>query len=166
MRYKYCPECGSKLAGKNAGDDGTTPYCTRCDRFWFDSFGNSVIVMVVNEQNEIALLSQEYISKDFKTFVSGYITPGENAEETAMREVVEEIGIHLDRLDYAGTFWFSGKELLMHGFIGYAAKCDFTLSEEVDAAEWVPHKEIVDKIFPEKPGNAMHALYRQFLNHL
>lgn len=84
MRYKYCPECGSRLAGRTAGDDGITPYCTKCNRFWFDSFGSCVIVMVVNEQNEIALLSQEYISKDFKTFVSGYITPGESAEEAAV----------------------------------------------------------------------------------
>lgn len=163
MRYKYCPECGRALIDKKAGDDGNIPYCEQCERFWFDYFGSCVIVLVANEYNEIALLQQNYMSTEYMSFVSGYICPGENAEETAMREVEEEIGIKLECLEYAGTHWFAKKDLLMHGFIGYAKRKEFVLSNEVDNAIWVPALDIVDKIFPEKPGNAMFALYRQYL---
>lgn len=166
MRYKYCPECGCALIDKKAGDDGNIPYCEQCERFWFDSFGNCVIVLVANEYNEIALLQQNYMSTEYMSFVSGYICPGESAEETAMREVEEEIDIKLERLEYAGTYWFGEKDLLMHGFIGFAKKKDFVLSSEVDNAIWVPALDIVDKIFPEKPGNAMFALYRHYLHQL
>lgn len=166
MHYKYCPECGNQLIDKQAGDDGNVPYCEQCQQFWFDSFGSCVIVLVANEYNEIALLQQNYMSTEHMTFVSGYITPGENAEETVMREVEEEIGIKLECLEYAGTHWFAKKDLLMHGFIGYAKKKEFVLSSEVDDAIWVPALDIVDKIFPERPGNTMFALYRQYLEKL
>ena len=44
MRYKYCPECGTKLIPKHAGDDGAVPYCERCKEFRFDTFHSCVIV--------------------------------------------------------------------------------------------------------------------------
>ena len=111
MRYKYCPECGRALIDKKAGDDGYIPYCEQCERFWFDYFGSCVIVLVANEYNEIALLQQNYMSTEYMSFVSGYICPGESAEETAMREVEEEIGIKLECLEYVGYCRqdFSGK---------------------------------------------------------
>ena len=119
--------------------------------------------MVVNEYDEIALLTQLYQSDKYKCFVAGYITPGETAEEAAAREVREEIGLELDRLEYAGTYWFNAKEILMHGFIGYASKKDLILSSEVDAAEWVPSSQVEGVIFPDRPGNAMHPIYRQYM---
>lgn len=79
MRYIYCPECGRKLTEKEAGDDGPVPYCEGCGKYWFDSFSSCVIVMVVNGEGEIALLTQDYLSTEYKTFVSGFIKPGETA---------------------------------------------------------------------------------------
>lgn len=163
MHYKFCPECGTKLIDKAAGDEGFVPFCTVCGRFRFDSFSNCAIVMVVNNRDEIALLSQKYLSDKYMNFVSGYISPGETAEETALREVWEELGIKLERLEYAGTHWFGKNDVLMHGFIGYSSQHEFKLSEEVDDARWVEADKILDYIFPDAPGNAMHPIYRQYL---
>lgn len=163
MRYKYCPQCGEKLIFHKAGDDGDVPFCTECNKLWFDAFSNASIVMVVNEFDEIALLRQSYMSDKYTSFVSGYITPGETAEETAVREVKEEIGVTLDSLEYDGTVWFEKLELLMHCFIGRAKKCDLVLSQEVDSAEWTPAEEVVNTIFPEAPGNAAFAMYKKFM---
>ncbi|MGN0613084.1 MAG: NAD(+) diphosphatase [Porcipelethomonas sp.] len=166
MHYKYCPQCGTKLSDKIAGDDGFIPFCEKCEKYWFDTFASCVIVLVANEFNEIALLNQNYISEKHANFVSGYIVPGENAEETAIREVKEEIGITLEKLEYAGTYWFEKKDMLMHGFIGYAKKTDFILSSEVDSAEWVKALKAPEKMFPDRPGNVMHPLYRKYLNEI
>ncbi len=163
MHYLYCPICGGKLIDKKAGDDGNVPYCTQCNKYWFDSFSSCVIILVANEFNEIALLHQEYMSVKHAAFVSGYITPGENAETAAMREVKEELGIDLESVHYAGSYWFPKKELLMIGFIGFAKKMDFVLSSEVDSARWVPFLEAPQEMFPDRPGNAMHPIYRQFI---
>ena len=164
MRYKYCPQCGEKLILKEAGDDGDIPFCNVCNRFWFDTFADCSIILVANEFREIALLRQSYLSDKYCTFVSGYIKPGETAEETAYREVEEEIGLKLESLENCGTFWFSRNELLMHGFIGYVKKAPFMLSSEVDSAEWTPAAEVKDKIYPDLPGNTAFALYKLYLN--
>lgn len=166
MRYKFCPLCGAKLIGKEAGDEGIVPFCTVCNKIWFDTFDSCSIVLVANEYNEIALLRQGYLSDKYTSFVSGYITPGECAEDTAIREVKEEIGVTLDSIEYAGTYWFAKKELLMHGFIGRTKKCDLFLSQEVDSAEWVPAQEVVKTLFPEAPGNAAYAIYKIFMEKL
>lgn len=163
MHYNYCPKCGMKLKDKTAGDDGKVPFCEQCNQYWFDSFASCCIVLVANQYHEIALLRQTYMSDRFTSFVSGYITPGENAEETAAREVKEELGIDIDKLEYAGTYWFDAKELLMHGFIGFASKADFRLSGEVDSAAWVPALKAPETMFPDRPGNAMHPIYRKYL---
>ncbi len=163
MHYKYCPFCGEKLVEKRAGDDGNVPFCPQCDKFWFDSFSSCVIILVANEYNEIALLRQNYMSVNHATFVSGYITPGENAETAAVREVKEELGLDLESIHYAGSYWFGKKDLLMIGFIGFAKKSDFVLSGEVDSAQWVPAMEAPLTMFPDRPGNTMHPIYRQYL---
>lgn len=166
MRYIYCPQCGSKLIERAAGDEGNVPYCTKCDKLWFDSFPCCSIVLVANEFDEIALLRQDYMSHKHTSFVSGYITPGETAEETAVREVREEIGIELEDLENYGTFWFENQGLLMHGFIGRAKKSELVLSKEVDWAEWTKAEDVIKTIFPDSPGNAAFALYKIFMDRL
>lgn len=166
MHYKYCPECGAKLTDREAGDDGAGPYCTACGRYWFDTFASCVIVMVVNERNEIAMLRQSYISDEHETFVAGFMTPGETAEQCAIREVSEELGLDIRRLDYAGTHWFAKREQLMHAFIGHVTAAPFRLSPEVDAASWVSLDEAPSRMFPDRPGNTQHILYRKFTDSL
>lgn len=166
MRYKFCPLCGTELNDRETGDDGAVPYCIKCDRLWFDTFSSCSIVLVANEYNEIVLLRQGYMSDKYTSFVSGYIEPGESAEETAFREVREEIGVTLDSLEYAGTYWFAKNELLMHGFIGKTKKCALTLSQEVDSAEWTSAQDVVKTLFPKAPGNAAYAIYEIFMEKL
>ena len=163
MRYVYCPNCGAKLGEKQAGDDGAVPFCNGCDKYWFDTFESCVIILVANEFGEIAMLRQNYMSEKYETFVSGYMKPGETAEETAIREVGEELGLDVEKLVYGGTYWFSEKEQLMHGFIGFVKNKDFTLSKEVDAASWIAASDAPERMFPERPGNSQHPLYRKYL---
>ena len=163
MRFVYCPQCGNKLTDRLAGDEGKVPYCENCHKLWFDMFPSCSIVLVANEYDDIALLRQNYMSDRYTTFVSGYITPGENAEQTAVREVREEIGLELDTMDYAGTYWFVKQGLLMHGFIARTKKQPLTLSDEVDWAEWTPAEKVIETIFPDSPGNAAFAIYKKFM---
>lgn len=163
MRYKYCPECGNQLIEKAVGDDGNVPYCETCSKYWFDSFTSCVIVLVYNEFDEVVLARQSYLSDRYASFTSGYVTPGETVEECAIREVKEELGIDIQKLEYAGSYWFALREQLMHGFVAYADKCDLVLSQEIDSAQWVPAKEAPETMFPDGPGNAAYGIYRHFL---
>lgn len=163
MRYKYCPQCGSELNEIHAGDDGMVPYCKKCDKRWFDSFHSCVIVLTYNEYDEIVLARVGYLSDKYASITSGFITPGETAEECALREVREELGLDLERLDFAGTYWFGERDQLMHGFLGFVHKKELKLSKEVDSAQWVPALEAPETMYPDFPGNSMYAIYRRFL---
>lgn len=163
MHYKYCPECGQRLHEKKAGDDGMVPFCTGCNQYRFDCFDSCVIVLVYNEYDEIVLCRQGYLSDRYTSFTSGYITPGETAEESAIREVKEELGLEIQSVQYAGTYWFAEREQLMHGFLAYAPKTKLILSDEIDLAEWVPSKEVPKTLFPDAPGNAAYAIYRIYM---
>lgn len=50
----------------------------------------------------------------------------------------------------------------MQGFIGFACKKDFQLSQEVDSAEWVPALEVSKTLFPNAPENVAYAIYKIF----
>lgn len=166
MHYNYCPVCGQKLHEKEAGDDGKIPFCIHCSKYWFDSFESCVIVLVYNEYNEIVLCRQRYLSDKYTSFTSGFITPGETAEETAVREVKEELGLEVQTLTYAGTYWFAKREQLMHGFLAYVPKAELVISDEIDSAEWTPAEEVTKTLFPDAPGNAAYAIYRIFIERL
>ena len=48
----------------------------------------------------------------------------------------------------------------MHAYIGFTREKELRLSKEVDRAEWVPESEAPAQMFPDRPGNTQHVLYR------
>lgn len=166
MRFVYCPQCGLKLTEKPIGDDGLIPYCTRCDRAWFDMFSSCVLVLVANEQDEVALTHQPHLSARYGVFTSGYIKPGETAEQAAAREVREELGLTIDSLESVGSFWYPKRGQLMHRFIGRCHKQPITCSTEVVDARWVPAAEMPGYMFPETEGPGAFGIYRAYMKTL
>lgn len=161
MKFIYCPHCGNKLIEKEIGDEGLVPYCENCRLPLFDMFSTCIIALVVNEYDEAILLRQNYISDHYYNLVSGYMKPGERAEETAEREIAEETGVSIESLEFAGTYWFGKKGLLMIGFFARAKKQKLNLSGEVDAAKWIPVKDAVDMVHPK--GSVSHTLVEEYL---
>ena len=146
MKYSFCPHCGSKAVLKEIGDEGLMPYCEQCSTPLWDTFTTCIICAVVNEKNEVALLRQGYVSATKYVCVAGVMKLGESAEETAVREVSEELGLAVERLTYVQSYPYEKKEMLMLGFRADVKKADFQLSGEVDAAEWVPFSEALTKL--------------------
>lgn len=146
MRFVYCPHCGNKLMKKEIGDEGLIPYCENCQEPLWDMFTTCVICAVINENREVALLRQNYISAQSYVCVSGIMKIGESAEETAIREIKEEIGQIVEKLTFIKSYPMDKKEMLMLGFEAKVKKSDFVLSSEVDAVEWFPFAVALKKI--------------------
>ncbi|MDE7079877.1 MAG: NUDIX domain-containing protein [Clostridia bacterium] len=162
MRFTYCPDCGKKLIKKEIGDEGEIPYCETCNRPLFDMFSSCIIVLVTDGKDKVVLLRQNYISRDYYNLVSGYIKPKETAEECAIREVEEEIGLKIAKLEFVGTQWFDKKDMLMIAFIATADNKEIKLSKEVDEAFWEDAKVALDKVHPE--GSVSYRLVSEFLS--
>lgn len=140
MHFQYCPYCGSKAENREIGDEGLIPYCSVCKLPLWDMFTTCVIAAVVNENREIALLKQNYVSAAKWVCVAGVMKPGESAEEAVVREIKEELGLQVDALEYVKSYPYEKKEMLMIGYKALVKKADFSLSGEVDAAEWVSYE--------------------------
>lgn len=157
MNFRYCPDCGALLSPRDLGDDKNIPWCDNCDKPWFPMFPTCVISLVHNSRGEVLLLHQNYISAKYANLVSGYMQPGETAEEAAVREIREETGLEVVSLHQAGTYWFAKKEMLMLGFTALVSdNSEVALSGEVDSAEWAEAAEAVRKVHPE--GSVSHTL--------
>lgn len=144
MRFQYCSYCGSKTELREIGDEGKIPYCAKCKIPLWDMFTTSIIVAVVNEYDEIALLRQNYVSTTNYVCVAGVMKLGESAEETVVREIGEELGLCVKSLKYIKSYPYEKKEMLMLGFKAVVEKKDFVLSGEVDAAKWVKFEEALN----------------------
>lgn len=164
MHFTYCPDCGHRLIEKEIGDEGLVPYCEHCRKPWFDMFSTCIIALVVNEFDEALLLKQDYISTEYCNLISGYMKPGERAEETAVREIEEETGVKVGHIQLAGTKWFAKKGLLMIAFTARARKSNLQLSPEVDAAAWVPVGDAIKRVHPK--GSLSYMMIENYINHI
>lgn len=162
MKFRYCPDCGSELVLRTLGDEIDVPWCERCSKPWFPVFPIAIIALVWNDYGEVLLLRQNYISTSFCNLVSGYITPGENAEECARREIEEETGLRVDDLELVMTGWFAKKEMLMLGFFAHTSHRELKLSSEVDDAFWC-QKDEVPQYLSTHPGSTSRQLADKFL---
>lgn len=164
MRFHYCPDCGSALVLRPIGDEGDTPYCENCRRPLFDMFSTCIIALVVNDRGEAALLRQGYISDRYYNLVSGYMKPGESAEECARREIGEELGLRVTALESAGTFWFAKRDMLMIGFFACTDQTGLSLSREVDSARWVPVEDALSMVHPR--GSVSYTMIERYLQKI
>lgn len=135
MKFIYCPICGGKLIDKNSWDEGAVPYCPVDDVMYFDTPKPCVVVAVIKGK-EILLLKQSYIFKNSKVLVSGYVTNGENVEDTVYREVKEETGITVGDIKYLGSDYLDSKEIIMLTFSALYVEGEINKSSEVEWANW------------------------------
>ncbi|WP_405379160.1 NUDIX domain-containing protein [Phascolarctobacterium sp.] len=161
MHFTYCPQCGNKLGKCEFGDDGFVPWCENCHQPFFDIFPIVTVTMVVNELGEVALLKPKYMTDKYYNFIAGYIKPGEQAEVCAAREVEEEIGIEPHDLQFMCSQWIEEQQLLLVGFAAHATKGQFTLSQELDKAEWVPAEDALFLVYPK--GNITYTMLERYL---
>ena len=121
-RAKVCPECGNRI---------------------YPRINPAVIIGVTN--GDRLLITRYARGFAHNALVAGFCEIGETAEQTVMREVMEEVGLRVKNIRYfASQPWGIASDLLM-GFY-----CDVDGSDaihrddgELGYAEWVPRKEIV-----------------------
>lgn len=146
MNFEYCPKCGEKLQLKPIGDEGLVPFCEICNRPWFSFSYPCVICLVVDENDNVALIKQSYGDNDRYVCVAGYVKQGEAIEDAASREIREEIGLDVCDIKFVKSYYYEKRDNLMFGFLCSVKNTDFTLSSEVDNATWFTPNEADEKL--------------------
>ncbi len=136
MQFDFCPQCGTVLEPKRIGDEGMVPCCVQCGRPWFPLSYACVICVVMNKTcDRVLLIRQPEVGSRFIN-VAGYVKPGETIEQTAAREVYEEVGLKPSHLQYVKSYYYSKRDQLMFGFAVQVAEGDLRLSCELCDAQW------------------------------
>ena len=109
---QYCSICG--VPTQPATD--LSKSCPVCGREIFPALTPAVLVLV-RKEDSILLARSRTFRKPFYSILAGYLEPGENLEECARREVLEETGITVGKLAYFGSQSWPFPSNLMVGFI-------------------------------------------------
>lgn len=142
----YCFQCGTKLINKQCNNEGEVSYCNKCEMFRFPTFSSAISAIVLNPDKNKVLLIQQYGRKD-NILVAGYISKGENAEQTLVREIKEETGLNVKDYQYMKSSYYEKTNTLMCNFICVVDSEDLSqINEEVDKAEWFSFEEALKNI--------------------
>ncbi|MGE5540424.1 MAG: NAD(+) diphosphatase [Gemmatimonas sp.] len=150
-RSRHCPSCG---APTEAREGGHVRVCTApgCGAQHFPRTDPAVIMLVTD--GESCLLARRAGNKlPMYSTLAGFVEPGESLEEAVAREVHEEVGIEVGRVDFHSSQPWPFPSQLMIGFyaeaVGGSLKLDPT---EIADAKWFERgalKELLAR--PEPP---------------
>lgn len=152
---KYCSICGKELTVKLDDENIEIPYCETCSKFYYPSFNSGVSMVVFNPTKDKILLVKQSGQNDY-VLIAGYISKGENANETIVRELFEETSMEVKSMNYNDNRYFEPSNTLMHNYMVVVRGEEFKLSNELGQATWF---SLEDAIVNIKPG----SLAKEFL---
>ena len=153
MKMNYCMECGTLLHVLPHGEEGLVPYCDTCAAFRYPVFNTAVSLLVLDEQKENILLIRQY-GRPAYILVAGYVNRGEDAEDAARRELMEELGLKALTVSFNRSHYFPPSNTLMLNFTVTVKKEDAHPNREVDAWQWFSLSDAREAI---KPGSLARA---------
>ena len=99
-KHARCSQCG---AATTVISGGSVRKCLIDESEHYPRTDSAIIVLVKDEQDRILLGRQKVWPKNrFSTF-AGFVEPGESFEHCVVREVGEEAGVHLRKINYLGS---------------------------------------------------------------
>ncbi len=145
-RHRFCGVCGGPTTSEQGGH---VRRCESCGAQHFPRSDPAVIVLVTHSHPELGercLLgrSARFPAGMYST-LAGFVEPGELLEETVRREIYEEAGVELDRVQYRSSQPWPFPASLMLGFRASARSDELRIDpEELVAAGWYTRAELID----------------------
>jgi NAD+ diphosphatase len=140
-RNRFCGTCGARTLPAKSGH---VLVCTdpTCRHEQFPRIDPAIIVLV--EDGERALLGRQasWPAGRYST-IAGFVEPGESLEDAVTREVFEETGIEVDRIEYHSSQPWPFPASLMLGFTAHALNTEVRLrDEELEDARWFTRADL------------------------
>jgi len=147
-RNRFCGACGNALSLVRGG------FMAKCETCGCEHYPrtDSAVIMAVTDGERILLGRQASWPENRWSVLAGFLEPGESLEQTVIREVLEEAGVHVDRAEYAASQPWPFPASLMLGFHAYAAPQEAKAGDELEQAQWFGAEELRDGIANGKLG--------------
>jgi NAD+ diphosphatase len=138
-RHKFCSKCGSPTTIAKGGWQRS---CDNCGAEHFPRV-DPVTIMLVEKDGELLLGRQPRFPPRMYSALAGFVEPGETIEEAVRREVYEEVGITVGRVQYLSSQPWPFPSQLMIGCRSVADTREITIDRtELDDARWFSREEL------------------------
>jgi NAD+ diphosphatase len=139
-RHRFCSNCG---APSHVADAGWRRTCEVCKTHHFPRT-DPVVIMLVLQGEDCLLGRQASYPEGVYSCLAGFVESGETFEDAVRREVFEEAGVKVGRVDYLASQPWPFPASLMIGCIAQAASRRLTIdAKELEDARWFPREEVV-----------------------
>ncbi len=140
--HRHCPRCGGRL---EVVQTGHVQVCAECGRQQFPRTDPAVIMLVTDGDDRCLLGRQERWPAGRFSTLAGFVEPGESLEQAVAREVLEEVGVVIEAVDYFGNQPWPFPASLMVGFFARAATTEIDVDgAEISDARWFSREEMRD----------------------
>ncbi len=130
---RYCGCCASPT--ERRGDERAR-HCPQCGARHYPRLAPAVMVRITRSE-EILLAHSPRFAPNIYSVLAGFVEPGESIEQTARREVREEVGLEIANLRYFTSQSWPFPHSLMIAFTADYAGGQIVLNDpEIDAADW------------------------------
>ena len=131
---KFCGVCGSPLKEEK---HERAMKCTNCDADPVYPRISPCVITLIHKENKVLLAHNVNFPENFYSTLAGFIEPGESAEEALKREVMEEIGVEVDNINYfESQAWPFPSQLMLGYFAEYKSGQITPDNIEIDQADW------------------------------
>lgn len=110
--HRHCGRCGGVT---ELSDRGAALRCPACGLAQFPRVAPAVIVLV-HDGERLLLGRGRHLPQGMYSTLAGFVEPGESAEETVHREIMEEAGVEVEEPRYFGSQSWPFPHSLMLGF--------------------------------------------------
>jgi len=144
--HRFCGACGSQTVVKGGEH---CRECPQCGEAFYPRL-SPVVMILIRRGRELLLARSPRFPSGMYSALAGFVEAGETLEQTAAREVREEVGLEIARLRYFGSQSWPFPHSLMIAFLAEHAGGEIRLEDpEIEDAGWYP---------PERLPALPHAL--------
>lgn len=135
INHKFCGRCGTQT---HFHVKDRAKECPQCHLIQYPRLAPSIIVLITKGKEVLLARSANFPPGMFST-LAGFVEPGETIEQAVHREVYEEVGIHLQNLQYRNSQPWPFPNSLMLGFHAEYLSGDINVdNDEIVEANWWP----------------------------
>jgi len=165
--HRFCAKCG---AASEITQGGWQRTCGTCNASHFPRT-DPVVIMLITYENSVLLGRSPGWPEGMYSLLAGFVEPGETLEAAVRREVFEEAGVQVGRVNYLSSQPWPFPASLMFGCEGVALTRDITIDPvEIEDALWVTREELMEisagthpTILPARKGAIAHFLLENWL---
>jgi NAD+ diphosphatase len=155
LSHRRCGFCSTPT--EHSAEHGALA-CPKCERMYFPRLSPAVIV-AVHRGDRLLLGRAPGRPEGWFSTLAGFVEVGESLEECVQREILEEVGVHVDQITYFGSQPWPFPDSLMVGFTAnYLSGEIVPQPGEIEEADWFsladmpavpPHFSIARKLIDD-----------------